>query len=209
MSSTTDWREAVHSSETAEHYTPAAIVEAARLTLGGIDLDPASSEAAQRTVRAAQFHTAKSNGFTRPWAGRVFLNPPGGKCDEQGNVVRLCKGEGYFYADETLCEVPILSSAKAWWAKLVHEYLARRVEAAVFVGFTLEILQTTQVDPAPLLPLDCPLCVPSRRVAYVRADGTVGASPPHGSVIVCVTEPGTDYARRFAEAFAPLGRVRL
>ena len=59
-----------------EWYTPAPNVEAARTVMGGIDLDPASSDHAQETVRAATYHTAESDGLARAWRGRVWLNPP-------------------------------------------------------------------------------------------------------------------------------------
>lgn len=59
-----------------ERYTPAIYIEKAREVLGGIDLDPASCEYAQRTVRARQYFTANDDGLSREWHGRVWLNPP-------------------------------------------------------------------------------------------------------------------------------------
>jgi hypothetical protein len=59
-----------------DRYTPADLVDAVRQVLGGIDLDPASSEAANRTVKAKSFFNASMNGLTKRWHGRVFLNPP-------------------------------------------------------------------------------------------------------------------------------------
>jgi len=62
--------------EPDEWYTPAAIVDMAREVLGEIDLDPASSEMAQRTVRAAQWHGKDEDGLTFEWRGRIWCNPP-------------------------------------------------------------------------------------------------------------------------------------
>src|SRR5512134_287058 len=59
-----------------EWYTPAPYVEAARTCLGALDLDPASSAAAQSTVRAARFFTRDDDGLRHEWRGRIWLNPP-------------------------------------------------------------------------------------------------------------------------------------
>lgn len=59
-----------------EWYTPAEIVETARRVMGSIDLDPASSEIANRTVKAETYYTAETNGLNKKWDGNVWLNPP-------------------------------------------------------------------------------------------------------------------------------------
>jgi hypothetical protein len=59
-----------------EWYTPSEFIESARLVMGSIDLDPASSELANKTVRSAVFYSKEDNGLDKPWLGNVFLNPP-------------------------------------------------------------------------------------------------------------------------------------
>jgi DNA N-6-adenine-methyltransferase (Dam) len=59
-----------------EWYTPSEFIELARKVMGSIDLDPASCEKAQKTVKAGAYFTKETDGLAQPWFGRVFLNPP-------------------------------------------------------------------------------------------------------------------------------------
>jgi hypothetical protein len=59
-----------------EWYTPAPYIEAARKVLGKIFTDPASSEKANRIVRATRYFTAVDNGLAHIWDGPVWMNPP-------------------------------------------------------------------------------------------------------------------------------------
>lgn len=73
------------SSETNEWYTPAHILELARLVLGTIDLDPASCAEANQTVQASAYYDQELNGLAQPWEGRIWLNPPYGKTAGRSN----------------------------------------------------------------------------------------------------------------------------
>jgi ParB family chromosome partitioning protein len=59
-----------------EWYTPQEYVDAARKVMGAIDLDPASSELAQQTIKAGSFYSMDDDGLRHEWSGRVWLNPP-------------------------------------------------------------------------------------------------------------------------------------
>lgn len=181
-----------HSSKSNEHYSPPLIVEPARATLGHIDLDPASCPLANSVVRAERIYTEADHGLELPWRGRTFLNPPGGK---EGND----------------------SVQATWWFRLAEQWMTGAVEAAVFVGFSVEVLQVTQCDrPRGLpVPAELPHCIPARRVAYLReVDGALvpGTSPPHSSVIAYLPPLASAEAwacgvARFRQHFGPLGAL--
>jgi phage N-6-adenine-methyltransferase len=71
--------EALTSSDSNEWYTPEQYLVSIRLVLGKIDLDPASCETANQTVRAKKFYTKEDSGLQYDWPGYVFMNPPWGR----------------------------------------------------------------------------------------------------------------------------------
>lgn len=65
-----------------DFYTHPDFIEAARLTLGEITLDPASCSEANQVVRAERFYSFHENGLVQDWYGCVWLNPPYGNWGE-------------------------------------------------------------------------------------------------------------------------------
>ncbi|NEP51585.1 MAG: hypothetical protein F6K65_23390 [Moorea sp. SIO3C2] len=63
------------SSGNNEHYTPQKVINAAIATLGVIDLDPCSNPGVPNVPASAHF-TKEMDGLSRPWYGRVYMNPP-------------------------------------------------------------------------------------------------------------------------------------
>jgi hypothetical protein len=212
---------AQHSSATAEHGTPGEIVRAARTWMGGLDVDPASSEVFNAQIGATRFYTKETNGFSRSWGGRCLLNPPGGLCDFQGREVIRSTKDRKGCSETGHCGLPpghahkgVTSSAKAWWRKLADQYRKGHVQAAVYVGFSIEILQSTQVDleDGELLPLDFPFCIPKQRICFwVERNGvlTPGKSPTHSSVLIGLPDAANVRAStaRFVELFSQFGKV--
>src|SRR6266550_2539632 len=59
-----------------EWYTPSKYIELARVVLGSISLDPASSAKAQAIIKAKVFFSVQDDGLSKAWNGTVWLNPP-------------------------------------------------------------------------------------------------------------------------------------
>lgn len=133
----------LHSAADPDWYSPKDYVEAARHVMGQIDLDPASDEKANVVIQAKTFYTKEMNGLQKMWNGRVFLNPPGGMVNQ-------------------------------FWLKLMDSLWTmsdglKGVEEFVWIGFSLEQLQTLQmIDDGLNTPLTYSMCVPKKRIAFVE-----------------------------------------
>ena len=100
-----------------EYYTPADIVEAARRVMGSIDLDPASSPAANETVKATTFFTEGDDGLARPWFGCVWMNHPFGRDFNRPWVSKLVEEYQAGRVDQACC-ITFASTSEAWFQPL-------------------------------------------------------------------------------------------
>ncbi len=63
-----------------EYFTPPEIIQAARRTMGGIELDPFSSAIANQRVQADRIFTIIDDAFTKGWfATSLWMNHPFGR----------------------------------------------------------------------------------------------------------------------------------
>lgn len=176
---------AQHSSRTDEWGTPSDIIERSRRVLGTIELDPASSAEFNRNVKAERFLTKEDNALFCGWGypKTIFLNPPGGKVKNR-------------------------SLAALFWERLMRQRETVGFVHAIFLGFSLEQLQTTQSCAPSIISGNFVFCVPRKRVSFVHADGTPGPAPTHSNIIVYV-DGNIDMRDRFRSEFSTLGDVRL
>lgn len=136
------------SSESAEWYTPPEYLEAVREVLGSIDLDPASNERANQTVRAKKFFTIEDDGLSKKWHGNVFMNPPYGQLDDGSSL------------------------AAAFCEKAVMEYEAAHVKAAIILVNSMH----SQRWQAPLYAH--PICFVNHRIKFIFGDGMAENKSP-------------------------------
>lgn len=186
-----------HSSASNEHYTPYVVVNAVKELMTAIDLDPASSDVVnRRIVMATRYFDKRADGLSKPWHGRVYVNPPGGVTEDRKSVMGL------------------------WWQKLVQEYLLGAVQQAVFLGFTLDLLLKSQRSA--LWVGHLPFCIPAKRLQFLatnnskvdrRAYFKPGGSPTHANIIVYLPPRGVDeeilvsHVQAFEKIFRPIGAV--
>lgn len=160
------------SSETNEWYTPSDIIRLVHVALGGIDLDPASSEMANAIVGARQYFTQAEDGLRCDWRGHsVFCNPPYGK--DSNNR----------------------SWAAIWAGKMYQEYVASHFTEGILLlpvnKFQFEGVQLLMALP------NRRVFHPNKRIDYVSSDNGKASGANFPSMLVYVGPRPDHFTRTF------------
>lgn len=127
-----------------EWYTPPEYIDSARAVMGDIDLDPASSEIANRTVQAGEYFTEEDDGLSKDWFGRVWLNPPYAHPLIARFSEKVCKS-----VDDAVIEEGIIlvnNATETTW----FQNMLRRASAVCFVDKRIRFLDPEGNPGAPL-----------------------------------------------------------
>lgn len=173
-----DLKKLKNSQLSGEWYTPPQYIEAARLVMGSIDLDPASSTKANEIVKAARYFTKEQNGLLQKWeADNVWLNAPG---RESG------------------------SGQAEWLQCAITEYEARRAKQIISCLFNASGTETKWFQ---RILGRFPICLTNHRIKFIPEVGryadTSKNQPLHGNAFVYFGEN----RERFAEVFRQFGKV--
>ena len=191
---------ALHLSTSGERYTPAWLAEAARDVLGGtIELDPASSPAANSIIGARSIYTAKNSGLRNLWNGTVFLNAPG-SCPVVGGKYLVC-------GTTKRCSCGLVGR---FWDRLSHFVCEGYVPMAFWLGFQLGQLQTLQGRQYKSPLAAGPTCILKDRVRYLDENLVELPQPSHGGYVTLLTGDTVKAAqaeRRFLCKFKDKGVI--
>lgn len=102
-----------------EYFTQSFVIEAARKTMGSIDLDPASCAAANAIVKASRYFDAMIDGLKQPWLGNVWLNHP---FSRKNNAKWVAKAVSEFESGNAyqLTCITFASSSEEWTEPLFN-----------------------------------------------------------------------------------------
>jgi hypothetical protein len=171
-----------------EWYTPSRYVEAAREVMGGIDLDPASCEMANRTVKAKKIYAIEDDGLTQDWICKsVWLNPPYGKAIPYTSQGRYMGGGN----------TEVKSLQTQFVEKALNEYRNGNTEQLI-------LLVTANTTVKWFQPLwDYPMCTPSSKITFTVLGESEGKRQVFGNVFVYLGP----HEQKFIEVFSQFGRI--
>lgn len=185
-----------------EYYTEEYLIEMAREVMGYFDLDPASSETANKTVKAKQFYTKETDGLKQDWAGKVWMNHPFSKGEKACPVSKrtgksLCRKKkcierGYHITEDIPGNIE-------WTSKLVEEYKNGKVTEAICITFSS--MSEAWMNPL----IEFMQCFPRGRINYRLPDGTKTNEITKGSLL---TYMGPN-PQKFREVFERIGTVKV
>lgn len=101
-----------------EYYTPDFIIRAARVTMGDIHLDPASSAIANKRVCACQFIDEANDGLRAGWLGNVWMNHPFGRTTN-GPWIRKLISEHKAGRTIQACCITFACTSEQWFQPLM------------------------------------------------------------------------------------------
>lgn len=108
-------------SEKFEYFTPPAIIEAARQVMGWIDLDPASSEKANKIIKAGKIYTIEDDGLSHQWFGNIWLNHPFGR-GLNDKWIKYLFNEAYRGRIYQFCCITYACTSEKWFQPLLQFY---------------------------------------------------------------------------------------
>jgi len=168
--------------------------------LGDIDLDPCSTEHANRDfIHAKNFYTKVEDGLNIdiPWTGTVYCFPPTyGRCSfsKQRGTWRWGLRAGF----------GAMSPSAAWFRRLEREWKMRNVREALFFSCNHEMFRST-----PSM-WNYPVCIPKDRANLIQGKKYFRFKTPFTwGFFVYLPAPGLEFqsGERFREIFSNIGTV--
>lgn len=102
-----------------EWYTPPEIVDAAREVMGWINLDPASSEKANKILMIDSYYDELDNGLIRDWIGNIWMNHPFSRVNNPLWINKLLK-EYHKQNIEQACCITYAATSEQWFKPLLY-----------------------------------------------------------------------------------------
>lgn len=169
-----------HLVTSSDWISPVDFIEAARNTMGSIDLDPASDEEANQVVKAGKFFTKEDDGLKQTYFGNIWENPPGSPEKYKPSLVM------------------------PFWNKLIEE--RPNYDQAIFLGFNAEFLRHSLGKKSKASAFEFVLCYPYKRIKFTPRGERKAKSPTHMSVVVYIPSK-VNNTLKFYENFKSIGKV--